>query len=136
MKVSILLFCVGAIAFVPTLLFAQTGASNHPDLNGFWNNQYTPNLAQALGHELPYRPYGLVNPMISAGGKRLVRAMKSSPGPRHAYARALPFRNEFIGTLVAGFSICLPTGTTCSSNIICKRKQGVDQQHCAFRTAT
>src|SRR5439155_25322428 len=58
MKISILLFCVGAIAFVPTLSFAQTSTSNHPDLNGFWNNQYTPNLAQALGHEPPYTPYG------------------------------------------------------------------------------
>lgn len=30
-----------------------------PDISGFWNNQYTPNLAQVLGQEPPYTPYGL-----------------------------------------------------------------------------
>src|SRR5436309_16090344 len=37
---------------------AQTGKANSPDFSGFWNNQYTPNLAQALGHEPPYPPPG------------------------------------------------------------------------------
>jgi hypothetical protein len=41
------------------VLTAQTGKDNVPDLSGFWNNQYTPNLAQALGQEPPYTPYGL-----------------------------------------------------------------------------
>jgi len=91
MKVSILLFCVGAIAFVPTLLFAQTGASNHPDLNGFWNNQYTPNLAQALGHELPYTPYGLqrwkgVDTKDDPTGRCL------PVGPSRAFTAPMPFQ--------------------------------------------
>ena len=35
-----------------SLFFAQTGTPHPPNLNGFWNNQYTPNLAQELGHLL------------------------------------------------------------------------------------
>ena len=50
------ILCVSvALWFIPTLALAQTP----PDFNGFWNNQYTPNLAQTLGHEPPYTPYGL-----------------------------------------------------------------------------
>src|SRR5215510_12921873 len=41
------------------VLGAQGGKTNPPDLTGFWNNQYRPYLAQALGHETPYTPYGL-----------------------------------------------------------------------------
>src|SRR5437762_11115402 len=40
-------------------LATQAGKDNVPDISGFWNNQYTPNLAQALGHEPPYTPQGL-----------------------------------------------------------------------------
>src|SRR5438128_745580 len=91
MKVSILLFCVGAIAFVPTHSFAQTGASKHPDLNGFWNNQYTPNLSQALGHELPYTPYGLqrwkgVDTKDDPTGRCL------PVGPSRAFTAPMPFQ--------------------------------------------
>src|SRR6478672_8172999 len=41
--------------FLPSLAIAQSP----PDFSGFWNNQYTPNLATALGHEPPYTPFGL-----------------------------------------------------------------------------
>jgi hypothetical protein len=43
------------LSFVLAFLLFQSP----PDISGFWNNQYTPNLAQALGHEPPYTPYGL-----------------------------------------------------------------------------
>src|SRR5437762_4772457 len=53
-KVKPLLFSVILIGMLAVSVSAQ-----HPDLNGFWNNQYTPNLAQALGHEPPFTAYGL-----------------------------------------------------------------------------
>src|SRR5262245_55393421 len=48
---------IGSIAVFALALAAQAGTPP-PDLSGFWNNQYTPNLAQALGHEPPYTVYG------------------------------------------------------------------------------
>jgi hypothetical protein len=56
MKLTALLLA-GVILFIPAYASAQTTAKT-PDLSGFWNNQYTPNLATALGHEPPYTPYG------------------------------------------------------------------------------
>jgi len=48
---------IGSITVLALTLAAQAGTTS-PDLSGFWNNQYTPNLAQALGHEPPYTAYG------------------------------------------------------------------------------
>src|SRR5712675_772648 len=35
-------------------------AWGHPDLNGMWDNQYTPNITAALvgGGDIPFTPYG------------------------------------------------------------------------------
>jgi hypothetical protein len=41
------------------LMLVAQGAKETPDISGFWTNQYTPNLAQALGKEPPYTPHGL-----------------------------------------------------------------------------
>src|ERR1700737_5416678 len=30
-----------------------------PEFNGVWQAPYTPDLTKALGHELPYTPYGM-----------------------------------------------------------------------------
>src|SRR5437763_12222722 len=33
----------------------------HPDLNGMWDNQYTPNIATAVagGGDIPFTPFGM-----------------------------------------------------------------------------
>src|SRR5580765_4743921 len=72
-------------------LLAQSGKANTPDLTGFWNNQYTPNLVQALGHELPYTPYGAerwknVDTKDDPTGKCL------PVGPSRAFTAPMPFQ--------------------------------------------
>src|SRR4051794_5690374 len=44
---------ISTMILAAAILGAQTGKET-PDLTGFWNNQYTPNLTQALGHEPPF----------------------------------------------------------------------------------
>jgi hypothetical protein len=78
-------------AIVILSLAIQTAERNPPDLNGFWNNQYTPNLAQALGHEPPYTPYGLerwkhVDTKDDPTGKCL------PVGPSRAFTAPFPFQ--------------------------------------------
>jgi hypothetical protein len=52
-------FSVIAVSLLGAAAEAQTQANVPPaDLNGFWTNQYTPNLAQAYGKELPFTAYG------------------------------------------------------------------------------
>src|SRR5215471_19952506 len=72
-------------------LAVQAAAANPPDLNGFWNNQYTPNLIQALGHEPPYTPYGLerwknVDTKDDPTGRCL------PVGPSRAFTAPFPFQ--------------------------------------------
>ena len=74
-----------------TLFLAQTGTPHPPNLNGFWNNQYTPNLAQELGHEPPYTPYGLerwkkVDTKNDPTGRCL------PVGPSRAFTAPMPFQ--------------------------------------------
>ena len=45
---------VALVASLP----AQTPSNKPPNLTGAWRIQYTPNLADALGHEPPYTAYG------------------------------------------------------------------------------
>ena len=59
--------------------------------SGFWNNQYTPNLAQALGHEPPYTSYGLerwknVDTQDDPTGRCL------PVGPSRAFTAPMPFQ--------------------------------------------
>ena len=62
-----------------------------PDLSGFWINQYTPDLARALGHQPPFTPYG-------AERWRTVDTSKDPtsrclpPGPTRAFTAPYPFR--------------------------------------------
>ena len=54
---------LSAAALFPFLscvvVWAQTPPRNNPpNLAGAWRSQYTPNLADALGHEPPYTPHG------------------------------------------------------------------------------
>ena len=44
------------LAAVSTL---STGAQQRQDLSGLWSSEYMPNLARALGGELPFTPHGL-----------------------------------------------------------------------------
>src|SRR4051812_49229552 len=50
-------------------------------ITGWGTARSASNCGTVIRANAPYRPYGLVNPMISAGGKRLVRAMKTPLDP-------------------------------------------------------
>jgi hypothetical protein len=72
-------------------LGAQGSKTGAPDINGFWNNEYTPNLAQALGHEPPYTAYGAqrwkdVDTKDDPTGKCL------PVGPSRAFTAPFPFQ--------------------------------------------
>jgi hypothetical protein len=70
--------------------YAQTVATQHPDLSGFWINQYTPDLSRALGKQPPFTPHG-------AERWRTVDTAKDPtgiclpPGPSRAFTSPFPF---------------------------------------------
>src|SRR5262249_52684935 len=72
-------------------LAVQTAERKPPDLNGFWNNQYTPNLAQPLGHEPPYTAYGLER-WKNVDTKDDPTATCLPVGPSRAFTAPLPFQ--------------------------------------------
>ena len=47
------IFFLSALTLVPSIS-AQTPTQKRPNFSGSWRVQYTPNLAEALGHEPPY----------------------------------------------------------------------------------
>jgi len=73
------------------LLVGQGAKPNSPDLNGFWTNQYTPNLAQALGHEPPYTPYGSEH-WKNVDTKDDPTARCLPVGPSRAFTAPFPFQ--------------------------------------------
>ena len=88
-----------------TLVFAvalvsQSGTTNPPDLTGFWNNQYTPNLAQALGHEPPYTSYGAER-WKNVDTKDDPTGMCLPVGPSRAFTAPMPFQVVQGPTMVA-----------------------------------
>ena len=84
------MFLAGLILLIPACAFAQE-ATNPPDLNGFWNNQYTPNLATALGHEPPYTPYGLER-WTNVDTKDDPTGQCLPVGPSRAFTAPMPFQ--------------------------------------------
>src|SRR5438093_4225339 len=74
---------------IPMCLSAQSAAA--PDLNGIWQAPYTPNLAQVLGHELPYTPYGLQRAKTVDFAKDPTGLCLPS-GPARAIQAPLPFQ--------------------------------------------
>jgi hypothetical protein len=68
----------------------MVSAQNPPSLSGTWKNQYTPNLADALGKEPPFTPLG-------AERWRTVDTSKDPtgfclpPGPSRAFTAPFPF---------------------------------------------
>jgi hypothetical protein len=85
------LFRLAALALLGVLpAIAQAPARNAPDFAGTWRNQYTPNLAEALGKEPPYTPYG-------AERWRTVDTAKDPtgfclpPGPSRIFTSPFPF---------------------------------------------
>ena len=84
------MFLAATILFIPAFAFAQA-ATNPPDLNGFWNNQYTPNLATALGHEPPYTPYGLER-WTNVDTKDDPTGQCLPVGPSRAFTAPMPFQ--------------------------------------------
>jgi hypothetical protein len=84
------MFLAGAILLIPAYAFAQA-TTNPPDLNGFWNNQYTPNLTTALGHEPPYTPYGLER-WTNVDTKDDPTGQCLPVGPSRAFTAPMPFQ--------------------------------------------
>jgi hypothetical protein len=81
-------------------LESQSGTTNPPDLTGFWNNQYTPNLAQALGHEPPYTSYGAER-WKNVDTKDDPTGMCLPVGPSRAFTAPMPFQVLQGPTMVA-----------------------------------
>jgi len=81
-------------------LASQSGTTNPPDLTGFWNNQYTPNLAQALGHEPPYTSYGAER-WKNVDTKDDPTGMCLPVGPSRAFTAPMPFQVLQGPTMVA-----------------------------------
>lgn len=85
-----LLTLVFVVAVSALPLKAQTAAKNPPNLAGTWRNQYTPNLADALGKEPPYTAHG-------AERWRTVDTAKDPtgfclpPGPSRIFTSPFPF---------------------------------------------
>jgi len=79
---------------------SQSGTTNPPDLTGFWNNQYTPNLAQALGHEPPYTSYGAER-WKNVDTKDDPTGMCLPVGPSRAFTAPMPFQVVQGPTMVA-----------------------------------
>jgi hypothetical protein len=81
-------------------LASQSGTTNPPDLTGFWNNQYTPNLTQALGHEPPYTSYGAER-WKNVDTKDDPTGMCLPVGPSRAFTAPMPFQVVQGPTMVA-----------------------------------
>ena len=73
------------------LLAAQGGKSSPPDISGFWNNQYTPNLAQALGKEPPYTAHGAQR-WKDVDTKNDPTGLCLPVGPSRAFTAPFPFQ--------------------------------------------
>src|SRR5262245_24442523 len=71
-------------------MLASSLAAQHPDLNGFWNNQYTPNLAQAFGKEPPFTPHGLER-WNNVDTKNDPTGLCLPVGPSRAFTAPMPF---------------------------------------------
>lgn len=50
--------CGGLLSCAAAIAVAAQGAATPPDLNGFWVNQYTPDLSVALGGQPPFTEFG------------------------------------------------------------------------------
>ena len=72
------------------ILVAQS-AKETPDISGFWANQYTPNLAQALGKEPPYTPHGLER-WKNVDTKDDPTGVCLPVGPSRAFTAPFPFQ--------------------------------------------
>src|SRR5262245_10404083 len=75
---------------IPAYVSAQAPTAV-PDLNGVWQAPYTPNLAQVLGHELPYTPYGLQRAKTVDFAKDPT-GLCLTVGPARAIQSPLPFQ--------------------------------------------
>jgi hypothetical protein len=76
---------------LPILILALLLQQKPADLTGFWNNQYTPNLAQALGHEPPYTPYGAER-WKNVDTKDDPTGICLPVGPSRAFTAPMPFQ--------------------------------------------
>src|SRR5580765_2805673 len=78
------------LAALPAAARQSGSVANPQDLSGFWINQYTPNLAQAVKGDLPFTAYG-------AERWRTVDTSKDPtgvclpPGPSRAFTAPFPF---------------------------------------------
>ena len=93
------------IALCSLFMLLSSGATavaqpTPPDLSGFWVNQYTPDVARALGRQPPFTPFG-------AERWRTVDTAKDPtgfclpPGPTRAFTAPFPFLLVQHPTMVA-----------------------------------
>jgi len=62
-----------------------------PDFNGFWTNQYTPDIAQALGKQPPFTPHGAQR-WKDVDTKDDPTAVCLPVGPSRAFTAPFPFQ--------------------------------------------
>jgi len=79
----------GVLSVVSVPVLAQSSAAGDPNLSGFWINQYTPDLARALGSQPPFSAYGAerwktVDTAKDPTGRCL------PPGPSRAFTAPFP----------------------------------------------
>ena len=86
---------IGALALGAILLGAGVSAAqdaqSHPDLSGFWVNQYTPSLSTVLGGEPPFTDFGAEQWRIVDTSKDPT-AICLPVGPSRAFTAPFPFQ--------------------------------------------
>lgn len=82
---------LGAILIGAGIAAAQDAQSSHPDLSGFWVNQYTPNLSTVLGSEPPFTEFG-AEQWRTVDTSKDPTAICLPVGPSRAFTAPFPFQ--------------------------------------------
>ncbi len=82
---------LGAILLGTGLAAAQDAQPSHPDLSGFWVNQYTPNLSTVLGGEPPFTDFG-AEQWRTVDTSKDPTAICLPVGPSRAFTAPFPFQ--------------------------------------------
>jgi len=82
---------LGAILLCTVIAAAQDAQPSHPDLSGFWVNQYTPNLSTVLGGEPPFTDFG-AEQWRTVDTSKDPTAICLPVGPSRAFTAPFPFQ--------------------------------------------
>ena len=82
---------LGAILLRAGIAAAQDAPPSHPDLSGFWVNQYTPNLSTVLGGEPPFTDFG-AEQWRTVDTSKDPTAICLPVGPSRAFTAPFPFQ--------------------------------------------